>query len=219
MVTHLWVPRFVLHVYAIQRNSKHVQAQYVKSSLMLWSRPKQSPSEHPWSQTTSLTQPPTTVLGGQILAPVTHMAPSRPTAKSCCYRLPQRAEDSVWGLLGWRLCPIRATEETSSHCRKPQVAMAHLLSSCHLANPLAHKGLPRRVCLGPTCKAGEDCIISFPSLSGTSRTFLLPMNHASLLFIRRVLEAQWIIFLSQILCWSFSLEIINLLFTLNLFVV
>lgn len=64
------------------------------------------------------------------------------------------------------------TEGSNSHCRKPQVAISHLPSPCHLANPVAHKGLPpNSMSLGPTCKAGEDCIISSPSLSGTFRTF------------------------------------------------
>lgn len=170
MVTHLWVPRFVLHVYAIQRNSKHVQAQCVKSSLMLWSRPKQNSSEHPWPQTTSLTGPLTTVLGGPDSGPSDAYGAITAHGQSCCNRLPQRSEDSVWGLLGWSLCPICATEGSNSHCRKPQVTMVHLPSSCHLA----HKGLPSRVFQGPTCKAGKDCIISFPSLSGTFQDLFSP---------------------------------------------
>ena len=98
MVTHLWVPRFVLHVYAIQRNSKHVQAQCIKSSLMLWSRPKQNSSEYPRPQTTSLTGPfdhsarepdsgPSDACGSVAATAV---------AGRFCDRLAQRAEASVW---------------------------------------------------------------------------------------------------------------------------
>lgn len=89
---------------------------------------------------------------GQIVALVTHMAPLRPTAKSCCTRLAQRAEDSGWGLLGWRLCPNCATEGSSSHCRKPQVAMARLPGSCHLVNPCPTKGYQAGFVLSPLVK-------------------------------------------------------------------
>lgn len=142
---------------------------------------------------------------GQIVALLTHMAPSRPTAKSCCTRLAQRAEDSGWGLLGWRLCPNCAAEGSSSHCRKPQVVMAHLPGSCHLVNPCPTKGYQAGFVLGPLVKQ----VTTVLSLVLLWHVQDLPVKHTSLLLIIKLLKPGWIVILSQTLCWSFSIEIID----------
>lgn len=76
------------------------------------------------------------------------------------------------GPLVLKALPSSATEGGSSPCRMPAVPAACLPSSFHLDKLLPHSGLLSKVCLGPTCKTGKGYIISFLSLSGTSRTFL-----------------------------------------------